>query len=271
MATHGNRRATIVARVDSGTATLEPDPERARGWTLCVDGVPQSYVDLGDPTHLAFEYVRRLATVLRVGAPAAVPLRVLHLGGGALTLPRWIAATRPGAVQTVVEQDAALLALVSRTLPWPPEVTVCPGEAREFVAGAAPGGYDVIVTDVFQGAALPASVATVGFAAAAARLLAPGGLLAMNLTDVPPLSHSRIQTATLRAAFGDVALIAAPGLLRGRRAGNVVLAAAARPGSLPVAALAAAGARDPRPARVWHGTALTEFLGGAKARLDGYA
>ncbi|WP_084558020.1 spermidine synthase [Couchioplanes caeruleus] len=271
MATHGNRRATIVARVDSGIATLEPDPARARGWTVCVDGVPQSYVDLGDPTHLAFEYVRKLATVLRVGAPAAVPLRILHLGGGGLTLPRWISATLPGAMQTVVEHDAPLLALVSRTLPWPPDVAVRVGEAREFVEGAAPGGYDVIITDVFQGAVLPASVATVGFAAAAARLLGPGGLLAMNLTDVPPLSHSRIQTATLRAAFDDVALIAAPGLLRGRRAGNVVLAAAAGSATLPVAALAAATARDPRPARVWHGAALTDFLGGAKARLDGYA
>ncbi|MEV6599574.1 hypothetical protein AB0M36_22365 [Actinoplanes sp. NPDC051346] len=87
MATHGNRRATVVARVVSGTVTPKPDPARSEGWTVCVDGVPQSYVDLGDPTFLAFEYVRRLATVLRVGAPTAVPLRILHLGRGGLTPP----------------------------------------------------------------------------------------------------------------------------------------------------------------------------------------
>ena len=138
MATHGNRRATSFTRVASGVASLEPDRRRERGWTLLVDGVPQSYVDLADPTYLAFSYVRRLATVLRLAAPAAVPLKVLHLGGGTLTLPRWVAATRPGSVQTVVERDALLLALVSRALPWPAAVEVVVGDAREFTdAGPA--------------------------------------------------------------------------------------------------------------------------------------
>ncbi|GAA3345943.1 fused MFS/spermidine synthase [Amorphoplanes nipponensis] len=269
MAPSSNRRATSFTRVASGTASLEPDRRRERGWTLLVDGVPQSYVDLADPTYLAFEYVRRLATVLRLAAPAAVPLTVLHLGGGALTLPRWVAATRPGSAQTVVERDGLLLALVSRALPWAAPVEVVVGDAREFVAAGPAEGYDVIVVDVFDGAAMPASVAGVGFAAAAARLLRPAGVLAMNLTDVPPLASSRIQAATLRAALGDVALIAPPGMLRGRRAGNAVLAAARTPGVLDIERLARSVARDAEPARVWHGAELTGFLAGAMARLDG--
>jgi spermidine synthase len=269
MATHGNRRATSFTRVASGTASLEPDRRRERGWTLLLDGVPQSYVDLGDPTYLAFEYVRRLATVLRLAAPAAVPLTILHLGAGALTLPRWVAATRPGSVQTVVERDGLLLALVSRALPWPADVEVVVDDAREFVEHGPWQGYDVVVVDVFEGAAMPASVAGVGFATAAARLLRPDGVLAMNLTDVPPLSYSRIQAATLRAAFGDVALIAPPGMLRGRKAGNVVLAAAHGPGVLDVERLSRSVARDAQPARIWHGAELTGFLAGAMARLDG--
>ena len=269
MATLGNRRATSFTRVASGIASLEPDRRRERGWTLLVDGVPQSYVDLADPTYLAFEYVRRLATVLRLAAPAAVPLTVLHLGGGALTLPRWVAATRPGSAQTVVERDGLLLGLVSRALPWPAAVEVVVGDAREFVDTAGAREYDVIVVDVFEGAAMPASVAGMGFATAAARLLRPDGVLAMNLTDVPPLSYSRIQAATLRAAFGDVALIAPPGLLRGRKAGNVVLAATRGPGVLNLERLTRSVARDAEPARVWHGAELTGFLAGAMARLDG--
>lgn len=279
MATHGTRRATSFTRVASGTATLEPDRARERGWTLLVDGIPQSYVDLADPTFLAFEYVRRLATVVRLSAPAAVPLRVLHLGGGALTLPRWVAATRPGSAQTVVECDALLLALVSRALPWPASVEAVVGDAREFTDRAEPAGYDVVVVDVFKGAAMPASVTGVGFATAAARLLRPGGVLAMNLTDVPPLAYSRIQAAALCAAFDDVALIAPPGMLRGSlqsgqgwwwggRTGNVVLAAGAA-GTLSVERLARSVARDAEPARVWHGAELVALLGGAKARLDG--
>ncbi|AGL18714.1 spermidine synthase [Actinoplanes sp. N902-109] len=269
MATRGNRRATVFARIASGTVSLEPDPARERGWTVYVDGVPQSYVDLGNPRHLAFEYVRRIATVLRLAREPGVPMTVLHLGGGGLTLPRWVSAQRPGSAQTVVELDPLLLAVIAEHLPWPAEITAEVGDARAFTEAAGPQRYDAIVVDVFQGAAMPASVAGTGFAQAAARLLAPGGVLAMNLTDVPPLSYSRIQAATLRAAFADVALIAPPGMLRGRKAGNVVLAAAIERRGLPVQRLARSVANDPEPARVWHGEDLTAFLGGARARLDG--
>ena len=63
---------------------------------LLIDGVPQSHVDLEDPGYLDFEYVRRIGHVIDEAAPAGQPLRVLHLGAGALTLARYVAATRPG-------------------------------------------------------------------------------------------------------------------------------------------------------------------------------
>ncbi|HEX8345610.1 MAG TPA: spermine synthase [Actinoplanes sp.] len=315
MAPHGNRRAPVIAPVAFGTAELRPDRARPQGWTLYVDGVEQSYVDLADPCHLAFPYVRRLAALLDAAAPGGVPLHVLHLGGGGLTLPRHVAATRPGSVQRVVERDPALVALVSRVLPPPPDVVVEVDDARHAVDryavdaartdgdaavssgtdGSAvdryaadgdstdgdstdgdgdgdgtsrTGGYDVIVVDVFDGARMPDSVAGVDFAAAAGRLLRPGGLVGINLTDLPPLAHSRIQVATLRAVFADVGLIAGVGMLRGRRAGNVVLVAGRTAGDLPVRRLAAAVARDPEPARLLHGTDLATFVAGARARLD---
>jgi hypothetical protein len=269
MATHGNRRATLVATVGFGLAELRPDPARAAGWELLVDGVAQSYVDLADPGYLAFEYVRRIASVLRSVRRAGVPVKVLHLGGGGLTLARFVAATRPGSSQRVVERDGELVALVARLLPVPADVTVVVDDAREELDREDPAAYDVIVSDVFDGAAMPGSVAGAGFATAAARLLRPGGLLAMNLTDLPPLSSSRIQVATLRAAFGDVCLIGGNAVLRGRKAGNLVLVAGRRAGDLPVGRLAAAAARDAEPGRVLHGAELGDFTGGAKARLDG--
>jgi spermidine synthase len=258
----------MAAPVAFGVAELRPDPARPRGWTLLVDGVAQSYVDLAEPAHLEFAYVRRLAAVLRLAAPVSVPLRVLHLGGGGLTLPRLVSATRAGSFQKVVERDGELIALVTRLLPLAAPVEVVVGDARAELDHDEPHGYDVIVVDVFDGAWMPASVAGVGFAAAAARRLRPGGLLGMNLTDVPPLAYSRIQAATLRTAFGEVGLIAEPALLRGRRAGNVVLVAAHSPGDLPVRALAAAVARDPAPGRLLHGPELSSFAAGAKPRLD---
>ena len=81
---------------------LVPDRDRRSAWTLLVDGTPQSHVDLADPTHLEFEYVRRMASAIDLSAPAGEPLRVLHLGGGGLTLARYVAATRPASPQRVV-------------------------------------------------------------------------------------------------------------------------------------------------------------------------
>lgn len=285
MAAHGNLRATVIARTRHGTVEIRPDPAHPDGWTVLLDGVAQSYVDPNRPRHLAFEYVRRIARLIDVAAPAGAPRTVLHLGGGGLTLPRYVAATRPGSTQRVVERDTELIALLQRLLPVPDGIVVEAGDARAFVdrataaacsppppghrpGGYGPGhdGYDLIVVDVFAGAAMPASVAGVGFAAAVARLARPGGLIAVNLTDVPPLAYSRTQVATLRTAWREVCLVAGTGMLGGRRAGNVVLAASA--GDLPVARLASAVARDPLPGRVLHGEPLDAFVAGARPRAD---
>ncbi|HYN94905.1 MAG TPA: fused MFS/spermidine synthase [Pilimelia sp.] len=256
--------------VDSGLAALVPDPDRRDGWTLLLDGVPQSHVDLADPTHLEFEYVRRIASVIDAAKPAGVPLRALHLGGGALTLPRYVAATRPRSGQRVVERDGALTELVRRELPLPrrADIRIRVGDAREAVGGERDGAYDLVVSDVYHGARMPGSVATVEFAATVARVLRAGGLYVVNVADLPPLAFSRRQAATLREAFPDVCVIAEPGMLRGRRYGNVVLAAATEPGGLPTERVAAAGRRDPFPGRLLHGAALDRFIAGARPVTD---
>src|SRR5690348_2048122 len=114
---HRQRSSTIEEEIDSGVAKLVPDPDRTRSWTLVVNGTPQSHVDLDDPAYLDFEYVRRLGHLADLAAPAGRPLRVLHLGGGGLTLARYVTATRPRSTQQVFEIDAALVAFVRRWLP----------------------------------------------------------------------------------------------------------------------------------------------------------
>ncbi|HET9972021.1 MAG TPA: spermine synthase, partial [Streptosporangiaceae bacterium] len=106
-------------RETAGTerAELLRDADRPDAWMLLIDGVPQSHVDLDDPAYLDFEYVRRLGHVIDAAAPAGQPLRVLHLGAGALTLARYVAATRPGSPQLAVELDAALVDLIRLRLP----------------------------------------------------------------------------------------------------------------------------------------------------------
>jgi spermidine synthase len=263
-----------------GAVELVADPDRPRAWTLVVDGAPQSHVDLDDPRHLEFEYMRRLGHLVDLAAPPGEPLRVLHLGGGGLTLARYVAATRPGSDQLAVEADAALLELVRRRLPLGQRgrrsgggrsgrVRVRVADARAVLEQVPAGSFDVVIADLFTGARTPAHLTSAEFAAAVARALSPSGIYGSNVGDGPPLAHARARAATVCSVFRHACLIADAALLRGRRFGNLVLAGAPR--GLPVAELTRRAAGDPFPARVVSGDGLARFAAGAKPITDAVA
>ena len=213
---------------DGRLAELVPDLDRAGSWLLYLGDAPQSQVDLDDPKDLEFEYIQRIAHLLDTVAPAGAPLRVLHLGGGALTLPRYVAATRPGSRQLVAEYDAALMDLVREHLPLGRarhRIRVRIGDAREVLASVAPGRFDVVISDVFAGARTPPHLTTVECAQLAARALAADGVFIQNVADGPPLGFAKQQAATVAAVFPYGLLVAEPAVLRRRRFGNLVLAA----------------------------------------------
>ncbi|GHC63389.1 fused MFS/spermidine synthase [Streptomyces violaceochromogenes] len=258
----------VVESVDGGLAELIPDRERPRAWTLVIDGAPQSHVDLDDPAYLSFEYQRRLGHVIDLVAPPGRPVHAVHLGGGALTLARYVAATRPRSTQLVVERDGTLVQLVRRELPLDPNarIRVRSADAREGLAKVPDGWADLVITDVFSGARTPAHLTSTEFLDDVRRTLKPGGVYAANLADGPPLAHLRGQIATAAARFGQLALVADPAVLRGKRFGNAVLVASDHP--LPTAELTRLAASDPHPARVEHGRTLTDFTGGAAPVTD---
>ncbi len=258
-----NEPIPVTRDVDWGTAKLMPDVDRDRAWLLTMDGAPQSYVDLDDPTHLEFEYALRIAHVLDTVAEPGRPLDVLHLGGGALTLPRYTAATRPGSRQRVIEADRGLIALVAEHLPLPDGsgIEVRAGDARAALEEAPAASADVIIADVFGGSRVPAHLTSLEYARTAARVLRPDGHYVANLADGAPFGFLRAQVATFAAVFAHLCLIAEAPMLRGRRFGNAVLVAAHT--ELPVAALARRAAADAFPARVEHGAALERFAGDA--------
>jgi spermidine synthase len=266
-----NEPLPVLREVDQGTAKLMPDVDRRRAWLLTVDGAPQSYVDLDDPAHLEFEYARRLAHAVDCAVAEGETPDVLHLGGGALALPRWIAATRPGARQHVVEADRGLIALVEEHLPLPAGsgITVHAGDARARLEAAPPRSADLLIADVFGGSRVPAHLTSVEYAHAAERVLRPGGTYLANLADGAPFVFLRSQLATFAAVFEELALIAEPAVLRGRRFGNAVLVASHR--EIDTALLARRTAADAFPARVEHGASLARFTGDAAVVRDGDA
>jgi spermidine synthase len=289
---HGRSGPAIRQQVGSGLAELAADPDRPGAWTLLVDGVPQSHVDLADPLHLEFEYMRRFGHLADLAAPAADPLRVLHLGGGGLTLVRYVAATRPGSGQLAVESDAALAELVRWRLPLgqdgrrasgslggrpgqgsPPGqdglVRIWLGDARAILEQVPAGSFDLVVADLFTGRRTAAHLTSAEFAVAMARALSPAGICAVNIGDGPPLAHARARVATLCSVFAHACLIADAAVLRGRRFGNLVVAAARH--RLPVAGLSRRAAGDPFPGRLIYGAELDRFAAGARPITDALA
>ncbi|MET9909633.1 fused MFS/spermidine synthase [Streptomyces sp. NPDC006476] len=258
----------VSRTTDFGVVKLMPDVDRERAWLLTVDGAPQSYVDLDEPEHLEFEYARRLGHVLDLVAKPGRPLDVLHLGGGALTLPRYLAATRPGSRQDVVEADRGLLELVVEHLPLPAGASVAlhGADARAWLEAAPADSADVIVADVFGGSRVPAHLTSVTYAREAERVLRGTGVYLANLADSSPFAFLRSQLATFDAAFEHLVLIAEPAVLRGRRFGNAVLVAAHHP--LDTATLTRRTASDAFPARVEHGPPLRDFIAGARPVRD---
>lgn len=258
-------------RLSDGTiARVVPSPYGG-GYELEVDGTPQSHVDPDDPTHLHFEYVARMAAVIdRLRMPGQ-PLTAVHLGAGAFTLPRYVEATRPGSRQQVIELEQALVDLVRQTLPLPrgASLRVRIGDARAGL-GRLPAGLvgavDLLVSDVFAGAQTPAHLTTVEFYRDAARLLAPDGVLLVNVADGAGLAFARRQVATVRSVLADVAVLAEVQVLKGRRFGNLVVAAS--PAPLPVEWLPRLMAAGPHPAKVASGAELDEFARGASPATD---
>jgi spermidine synthase len=195
-------------------------------------------------------------------------MRVLHLGGGAFTLARYVAATRPRSSQQVVELDASLVELVRRELPldrtW--RVRVRTGDAREVVGRLRDGAFDLVVLDVFAGARTPAHLASTEFLAEVADVMAPAATYAANVTDGGALAFARGQVATLQAVFPQSCLVADPAVLRGRRFGNLLLVGSRHP--LPVDHLTARAAADRSSGRLLHGPDLERFRAGARPVHD---
>jgi spermidine synthase len=251
-------------------AEVRPD-RLTSGFELVVDGTPQSHVDLGDPTHLFYEYIARMGHVIDELREPGEPITALHLGAGALTIPRYIAATRPGSRQQVIELEPALVELVRAELPLPRDasIRVRYGDARE-VLGRLPAGLrgqvDLLVVDVFSGARTPGHVTSVEFYTECAAFLAPDGVLLANIADGRGAAFARGQAATLGMVFADVAVLGEAQVIKGRRFGNFVLAASGT--ELPLDWMPRLLAGGPHPAQLVRGRALRDWIAGASIVTD---
>ncbi len=240
--------------------------DRPDCFVVRVDGRDQSYVDLADPTRLAFDYVRRIGDVLDAVAPPGEPIGVVHVGGAGLTLPRYVAATRPTSAQVVLEPDAELTARVRVELPLPRRsgIKVRAVDGAAGVAALRDDHADVVVVDAFDDGEVPESLLSVEHFAEVARVLRVGGTYVLNLADPAPFALARDAIAGLREVLPALMVSAEPATLRGRRPGNLLVTASAR--SVPRAALARRAASYAAPYQVLDARRVSDSLGGGRPR-----
>lgn len=250
-------------------AVIREDPFMPGTFQLVVDGTPQSHVSPDRPEELFFEYVSRMGHVIDQLPPG--PLTALHLGAGALTLPRYVEATRPGSRQQVLELERDLVDLVREHLPWSKDasIRIRYGDARATLGKlptALRGNVDLAIVDVFGGARIPAHVTSAEFYGEVASFLSPDGVLLVNAADGGNLSFARGQASTLRCVFADTAVLAESAVLKGRRYGNFVLVAS--PAELPIDWVPRLLAGGPHPAAVVRDRELRDWIAGAPIVTD---
>ena len=237
-----------------GDLVVERDPRRPSGRLLRQGDMDASYVDLADPTHLEFDYLRWIRLTLR----SAHAIRVLHIGGGACALARALAFENPGGRQEVCEVNADVLELARAHfgLRRAPGLRVRHADGRAFVAELPASSFDAIVIDAFVGASVPRRLITTQALADVARV-APFAVV--NVVDNRAGHHVHAVAASLAQAYRHVWAL-------GSRVGNTVVAGSQ---TLPdLTRLAAHAAADPSPARLVAPAEVARWAAGAASPRD---
>lgn len=219
-----------VVDISTGTARLEKVDGEVDSYVLHVNGVPSSSITLSEPTRLDFEYLDWMSRIIDVQfAPG--PLRAVHIGAAGCALARALHAQCPGSKQTAIDIDPVLLDY-SRTwfdLPRAPGLALRAGDGAVEAEKFRPDTLDVLIRDAFDHDSVPPTLQTSEFFSTCARILKDSGVYIANVPDSGDHRVLRAELELLTSAFAHVAAAAEPGILKGRRRGNVVVIASQSP------------------------------------------
>lgn len=213
---HERRSDPAVNRATSKACEVQPegaaqlagkplviDTESERQLLFSGDAL-QSRMRLDDPNALVAAYTRQMMSFL-LFEPDPEHVLLIGLGGGSLA--KFCYRHLPHARITVVEIDARVIALR--------EAFCIPADDHRFSVVHEDGArylsrheqpVNAILIDAFDHAGVSPSLATPEFFREAARLLAPTGVLIMNLRGDPQRFAAHLEQ--VRGVFGSRALLA---------------------------------------------------------------
>ncbi|MDH3303417.1 MAG: fused MFS/spermidine synthase [Acidimicrobiia bacterium] len=250
------------------------DGDNPSGRTLRLDLLSHSYVDLDDPLNLRFRYIRDFVSAIDAVAPEGA-VHTLGVGGGGFTMPRYLAAARPGSTNVVFEIDDALVDIGRSELGLDPtavNLTVVPDDARVALPRYLdddPPPFDVVVGDAFGGMSVPWHLTTVEFLTLLKSSMAPGGVYVMNVIDYGDRTFARAEIATLKRLFGNVVVVTPERYVTGDGGGNFVIVAS--DSTIDPGAVEANLAAWESESSVHHGPELDAFVGDAPILTDDFA
>jgi len=156
-------------------------------YILVMDDLINGYYNPVEPSRLTYPYLRVFRDLLARRSPSDSGVTSLHIGGGAYTFPRYIAANRPNDRVSVIELDPIVTEVNVQVLRLqrPPPFEVIHMDGRQAVTELRRAGrkYDVVFLDAYQGFSTPFHLATREFYAELFDLLAADGVVAANVID----------------------------------------------------------------------------------------
>lgn len=171
--------------------------------------VAQSGMPRDNDIEPLFDYNQRFREIVR----GVQPKRLLQLGGGAFTLPSVLLKEHKGMQLDVVEIDSELPDIARQYFGLKPcrQLTIYVKDGNQYVAETE-HTYDVIIMDVFEDAAIPATFRTAAFVRNMRLHTAKQGIVAINvIASLQGVSSNvlRILHARLRDVFPVVQIFPA--------------------------------------------------------------
>ncbi len=149
----------------------------------------QSGINLNNPDDLIFWYTQKMAQIVK---EAPKKDNILILGGGAYTLPRYLAQTYPNSHIDVVEIDPELVNISQKYFYYkqPHNVTHITSDARTYINTAA-SSYDIILIDIYSDTSVPFTILSGEYGKKIKQLTNPTSVVAANIIadDTPGNCH----------------------------------------------------------------------------------
>lgn len=186
-------------------------------------GGAQSGIYTNRPNELPFWYTKQIVQSV---AEVSSKQNILVLGGGAFTIPEYLARQYPESTVDVVEIDPSLKEIAKKYFDYQPleNINAVDGDARTFV-NTAQKHYDVIIVDVYGDVSVPFSLLTKEYAGKIGAITADGGVVVINAIASETGSCAELlqaMDATYRTVLPEATIAQDPTATKGER-GNRVL------------------------------------------------